>query len=70
MSPVRHAGPINAVVQRDSRLLPPGTEDDIKLISSMKALIKGRGTFPDYIKGGAFDNIAYSMMTLILSLIH
>ena len=31
----------------------------------MKALTKGRGTFPQYMKHGTFDNTAYSMMTLI-----
>ena len=28
-------------------------------------LIKGRETFPEYMKQGAFDSIAYSVMTLI-----
>ena len=55
---------VSAVVQCESRLLATGTEDD-KLISSMRALTKGRETFPEYMNGGAFDNIAYSMMTLI-----
>ena len=55
-----------AAAQRESRSLAPLTEDDIKLISSMKALTKGRETFPEYMKHGAFDNIAYSMMTLVL----
>ena len=55
----------SAVVQRESRSLAPATEDDIKLISSMKALTKGRKTFPEYMKHGASNNIAYSMMTLI-----
>ena len=31
----------------------------------MKALNKGRETFPEYMKHGAFDNIACSMITLI-----
>ena len=31
----------------------------------MKALTKGRGTFPEYMKHGTFDNTAYSKMTLI-----
>ena len=31
----------------------------------MKALTKGREPFPVYMTQGAFDNIAYSMMTLI-----
>ena len=56
---------VSAVAQCESRSLAPGTVDDIKLISSMKALTKGRETFPEYMNGGAFDNIAYSMMTLI-----
>ena len=43
---------VSAVVQRESRSLAPGTEDDIKLISSMKALTKGRETFPEYMKQG------------------
>ena len=56
---------VSAFVQRASRLLAPATEDDIKLISSMKALTKGTKTFPEYMKHGAFDIIAYSMTTLI-----
>ena len=64
MCSVRHAGPVSAFVKHESRLLAPGTEDDIKL-SSMNALTKGRKTFPEYMNGGAFDNIAYSIMTLI-----
>ena len=56
---------VSAVIQRESRSLAPATEDDIKLISSMKALTKGRETFPKFMKFGAFDNISYSMMTLI-----
>ena len=56
---------VSAVVQHESRSLAPATEDDIKLISSMKVLTKGRETLPEYMKHGAFDNIAYSMMTLI-----
>ena len=31
----------------------------------MKAPTKGRETFPEYMSRGAFDNIAYSMMTLV-----
>ena len=31
----------------------------------MKAQTKGRETFPDYMKQGLFDNMTYSMMTLI-----
>ena len=31
----------------------------------MKALTKGEETFQEYMKYGAFDNIAYSMMTLV-----
>ena len=56
---------VSAVVQGESRSLAPATEDDIKFISSMKALAKGREAFQEYMKHGAFDNIAYSMMTLI-----
>ena len=65
MCPVRHAAEVSTAVQCESRLLAPPTEDDIKLLSSMKALIKGRETFPENMKHGAFDNIAYSMMTLV-----
>lgn len=53
------------VLQHESRSLAPATEEDIKLISSMKALIRDRETFPEYMKHGAFDYIAYSMMILI-----
>ena len=56
---------VSAVAQYESRSLAPGTEDDIKLTSSMKALTKCKETFPEYMNGGAFDSIAYSMMTLI-----
>ena len=56
---------VSAVVQHESWSLAPSTEDDIKPISSMKAPTKGRETFPEYMNGGAFDNIAYSMMTLV-----
>ena len=56
---------VSAVVQRESRSLAPATEDDIKFTSFMKALTKGRETFPEYMKHGAFDNITYSMMTLV-----
>ena len=56
---------VSAIVKCESRLLAPSTEDEIKLISSMKTLTKGRETFPEYMKHSAFDNIAYSMMTLI-----
>ena len=56
---------VNAAVECESRLLAPGTEEDIKLISSMKALTKGREIFPEYMNEGAFGNTAYSMMTLI-----
>ena len=40
---------VSAVVQCESRLLAPGTED-YKLISSMRALTKGRETFPEYME--------------------
>ena len=56
---------VSEVVQCWSRLLTPTTEDDIKRTSSMKALTKGRETFLDYMKQGAFDNVAHSMMALI-----
>ena len=49
---------VSADVQCESRSLASATKDDIKLISSMKALTKGRETFPEYIKHGVFDNIA------------
>lgn len=41
MCPVRHAG--NRIA-----------ENDIKLIPFMKALTKGRETFPEYMKHGPF----------------
>ena len=50
---------VSADVQCESRYLACATEDDIKLISSMKALTKGRETFPEYIKHGVFDSVAY-----------
>ena len=50
---------VSAVLQRESRSLAPCAEDDIKLISYMKALTKGKETFPVYLNGDAFDNIAY-----------
>ena len=56
---------VSTFVQHESRLLAPATEDDIRLISSMKALTKGTETFPQYMKHGAFDIIAYSMVALI-----
>ena len=56
---------VSAVAQSESRSLAPATEDDIRLISSIKALTKGRETFPEYMKGGAFGSIPYSMITLI-----
>ena len=56
---------VSVVAQHESRSLAPATEDDTKLISSMKALTKGREPFPEYMTQGAFDNIAYSMMTFI-----
>ena len=56
---------VSVVAQHESRSLAPATEDDTKLISSMKALTKGREPFPVYMTQGAFENIAYSMMTLI-----
>ena len=52
-------------MQRESRFLVPYTQDDIKPILSMNALTKESQSFPWYIKNGAFDNIAYSIMTLI-----
>ena len=55
---------VSVVVERESRSLAPATEDDIKVISSMKALTKDRETFPEYMKHGGFDNVRYSM-TLI-----
>ena len=45
---------VNAVVHRESRSLAPGTEDDIKVILSMKALTKGRETSPEHMNRGAF----------------
>ena len=56
---------VSVAVHCESRSLAPATEDGIKLTSSMKALTKGRDTFPEYMKHGAFENIAYSMMRLI-----
>ena len=52
---------VSVVAQHESRSLAPATEDHTKLISSMKALTKGREPFPEYMTQGAFDNIAYSM---------
>ena len=56
---------VSVVAQHESRSLAPATEEHTKLISSMKALTKGREPFPEYMTQGAFDNIAYSMMTFI-----
>lgn len=56
---------VSAVLQCESRYLATDTKDDIKLKSSMNALTKGREPFPEYMKHGAFDNKAYSMMSLI-----
>ena len=65
MCPAKHAGPCKCCCTVWDRPLTPTTEDNIKLISSMKALTKGRETFPEYMKQGAFGNMAYSMVTLI-----
>ena len=56
---------VSGVVQCKSRSSAPATEDEIKFISSMKTLTKGRETFPESMKHGAVGNIEYYMMALI-----
>ena len=54
-----------AVAHRDKRFWAPETEEDIRLISSMKALINGSETLLELIKQGAEDKRVYSRIMLM-----
>ena len=54
-----------AVEHLDNSIWTPETDSDIKSMSSIKALIKGRVVFEEVTKFGALHVLVYSMMTFI-----